>query len=110
MTYWSNLIMDFCVALGIVIGGALCGGIAALWAGQQPMATMDRLASQLKIWALVATLGGAMDTLRKFEAGVLERQITPIGKQFTYLVAAFVGAHLGYLVVHWMTGDGGAGR
>lgn len=102
--------MDFCVALGIVIGGALLGGIAALWTGQQPMATMERLAGQLKIWALVASLGGAMDTLRKFESGVLQRQITPIGKQFTFLVAAFIGAHLGYLLVHWLTADGGPAR
>ncbi len=110
MSYWVNLVLDFFVAFGMVLGGALFGGMAAIWTGQQPMATMDRLAGQLKIWALVATVGGAVDTLRKFESGVLTRQITPIGKQFMLLCAAFIGAHLGYLVVRWLTAEHGYGN
>lgn len=100
-----NIVMDFCIALGMVVGGALLGGIAAVFTHAAPMTTMVRLASQLKIWALVSTLGGTMDTLRAIESGVLERQLLPMGKQFAYLVAAFLGCQLGYILVRWLAGS-----
>ncbi|WDL98035.1 YtrH family sporulation protein [Alicyclobacillus sp. ALC3] len=103
--FFHNIVVDFCVALGMVVGGAVLGGIAAVFTHAAPMTTMVRLAGQLKIWALVSTLGGTMDTLRAIESGVLERQLVPMGKQFAYLVAAFLGCQLGYIVIRWMAGN-----
>lgn len=105
MSFTANLALDFFVSMGMVIGGALLGGIAAVTAHQPPLATMVRLADQLKIWAMVSTLGGTMDTLRVIETSVLGGRLLPLGKQFAYLVAAFFGCQLGFLLIRWLAGS-----
>jgi hypothetical protein len=104
-SFASNLIMDFFVALGMVVGGALLGGLAAvLTHSLSPLQTMVKLADQLKIWALVSTLGGTMDTLRVIESGVLKAQLYPVGRQFALLVSAFLGSQLGFQIIAWLAG------
>jgi hypothetical protein len=105
MTVVTNLTIDFFVAMGMVIGGALLGAFGAVFMHVPPMTTMVRLADQLKIWAMVSTLGGTMDTLRVIETGVFSRQPLAVGKQFSYLVAAFLGCQAGYLLVRWFAGS-----
>jgi hypothetical protein len=108
-SFASNLVMDFFVALGMVVGGALLGGLAAvLTHNLSPFQTMVRLADQLKIWALVSTLGGTMDTLRAIESGVLKAQLYPVGRQFALLVSAFLGSQLGFQIIAWLTGAAGS--
>jgi len=104
MTLYVHLLLDFFVSMGMVVGGSLLGGLVAVFGHTPPMTTMVRLADQLKIWALVSTLGGTMDTLRVIESGVLMRQLGPVARQFTYLVAAFLGCQLGYLLIRWIAG------
>ncbi|MBX6352569.1 MAG: YtrH family sporulation protein [Thermoflavifilum sp.] len=104
-SFASNLIIDFFVALGMVVGGALLGGVAAvLTHSLSPLQTMVKLADQLKIWALVATLGGTMDTLRVIETGVLKAQLYPVGRQFALLVSAFLGSQMGFQIIAWLAG------
>jgi hypothetical protein len=95
------MVIDFFVSMGMVIGGALLGGIAAAATHHPPMKMMVNLADQLKIWALVSALGGTMDTLRVIEAGVLDLKLGPMLKQFSYLSAAFVGCQVGFLIIRW---------
>lgn len=104
MSLGMHLLLDFSVSMGMVLGGSLLGGLIALFGHNPPLTTMVRLADQLKIWALVSTLGGTMDTLRAIESGVLLRQLGPVIRQFTYLVAAFLGCQLGYLLIRWLAG------
>lgn len=101
----SNLLLDFFVSMGMVIGGALLGGLAAALRHTPPMATMLNLADQLKVWALVATLGGTMDTLRVIETGVFGGQILPMTRQFAYLIAAFIGSQVGYWLIRSLVGS-----
>ncbi|OFW79091.1 MAG: sporulation protein [Alicyclobacillus sp. RIFOXYA1_FULL_53_8] len=101
----NNLVLDFFVSMGMVIGGALLGGLGAVLRHSPPMATMLNLADQLKVWALVSTLGGTMDTLRMIETGVLGGQVFPMAKQLAYLLAAFVGSQLGFWLIRSLAGS-----
>ncbi len=105
MSFMIHLVFDFFVAMGMVLGGSLLGGIAALLTHVRPAGAMLQLASQLKIWALVSTLGGTMDTLRAIETSVLGMNLTPIARQFMYLIAAFIGCQFGYIILRWLIGS-----
>lgn len=105
MGFINTVILDFFVALGIVLGGSIIGAIGALFAHNPPMTAMVRLAEQLKIWALVAALGGTMDTLKVFDTGVFGGQVYGALKQFFYLLAAFLGCNVGYYLIKWIVGD-----
>ncbi|GGI98883.1 sporulation membrane protein YtrH [Alicyclobacillus cellulosilyticus] len=107
MSFWANLTVYFFVAMGSVIGGAMVGGIAAVLVSLPPATMMVRLAEQLKLWALVSTLGGTMDTLHVIETGVLGRAWLPVGKQLMYIIAAFFGCQTGFILVTWLAGGEG---
>lgn len=106
MSFVSSLVVDFFVAMGIVLGGSLLGGVGASLMHAPPMAVMVNLSEQLKIWAMVSTLGGTMDTLKVIETGVLSRELAPVGRQITFLIAAFVGCEAGAFIVRWLAGEG----
>lgn len=99
----ANCLLDFFVSMGLVIGGSLLGGVAALLTHHDPNTTMSTLASDLKVWAIVAALGGSMDVLRVIDRGVFGLHPGPMVRQFIYLVAAFLGCHVGYMFIHWLT-------
>ncbi|WP_304458449.1 YtrH family sporulation protein [Alicyclobacillus sendaiensis] len=99
----ENCVLDFFVSMGLVIGGALFGGLAALLTHHDPQAAMNALASDLKVWAIVAALGGSMDVLRVIDRGVFGLHIGPMIRQLIYLFAAFLGCHVGYIVIQWLT-------
>ena len=102
----STVILDFFVALGIVLGGSIIGALGAVLTHRAPMTTMVYLADQLKIWALVAALGGTMDTLKVFDTGLFGgAQAVVVIKQFGYLVSAFLGCNVGYYLVKWIVGE-----
>lgn len=102
MTTLANLVIDFFVSFGMVLGGSLLGGLGALLVHSQPLATMLRLSDQLKIWAMVSALGGTMDTLRALETGLLKHDLYIVGKQMTYLIIAFLGCQVGALIIQWL--------
>jgi hypothetical protein len=102
MGFISNIILDFFIALGLVLGGSTVGALGALITHHPPMDTMLKLAEQLKIWALVAALGGSMDALKIIGDGVWYFKLDPVAKQFSYLVAAFLGCQVGYYLVKWI--------
>lgn len=100
--FFSTLILDFCVALGLVLGGSLVGAVGALFTHHPPMTTMVRLAEQLKIWALVAAVGGSVDALKVIGDSFFGWQLTSVFKQFAYLTSAFLGSQLGFLCIKWL--------
>ncbi|MCL6452207.1 MAG: YtrH family sporulation protein [Alicyclobacillus sp.] len=105
VSFAANLAIDFFVSMGMVIGGSLLGGLGALLFHTSPLSIMLRLSEQLKIWAMVSTLGGTMDTLKVLETGFLQRDLYPVGKQLTYLVVAFIGCQVGALLIRWLAAD-----
>lgn len=104
MTFWATIILDFFVAFGVVVGGSIMGGMGSLIGHHSvtPMKTIVELAEQLKIWALVAALGGTFDMLRSVETHILEGHLSLVAQQFLMLLSAFTGAHIGYLIISWL--------
>jgi Sporulation protein YtrH len=99
--FWTTTILDFFIALGVVLGGVLLGGIGAFITGEYPMERMLNLSEQLKIWAMVAALGGTFDTIREFEINILGGQINQAGQQLVFIVSSFFGAHTGTILIRW---------
>lgn len=92
------------IALGVVLGGSLAGSLAALFTGELPLRAMVKLASELKIWALVTALGGTFTAIRSLETGILERQPGTLARQLAFILAAFAGAHLGWYLLTTLGG------
>ncbi|GIO39360.1 hypothetical protein J41TS12_42210 [Paenibacillus antibioticophila] len=105
-TFLTKAIMDFFVAFGIVLGGALIGGIGAVVSLQPPTQTMLDIAGRIKIWALAAAVGGTIDPMRVIESNFFDGNISPAIKQILFLLSAFMGAHIGTELVRWMCGGG----
>ncbi|MHB1126736.1 MAG: YtrH family sporulation protein, partial [Bacillota bacterium] len=57
-SFGPRMFLVFFVALGVVLGAALVGSLAAVLVGEPPIRTMTRLAQEIKIWAIVAAIGG----------------------------------------------------
>jgi len=104
----AKMIMDFCVAFGVVFGASLLSGIAAVATLQAPAETMRWYAGQIKIWAIVAAIGGTIDPLRVIESNLLESQLSPVVQQILRILSAFMGAHIGVVLVQWIVGGGGS--
>jgi hypothetical protein len=104
--FMATIILDFFVAFGVILGGCFLGGLGAFVAGQPPMAVMSNLAEKLKIWAVVAAIGGTVDTLSLIERNFFDGYHGEIMKQIIYIFSAFLGAYLGTLLVKWLITGG----
>ncbi|MBA4541597.1 MULTISPECIES: YtrH family sporulation protein [Thermoactinomyces] len=100
--FWATTILDFLIALGVVLGGVILGGIGAFITDEYPMFRMVRLAEQLKIWAMVAAIGGTFDTIKNFEITIMGGQLNLAFQQLIFIISAFLGAHAGTLLVRWL--------
>ena len=100
-----SLLLTFCVALGVNLGGSLVGSLGAVLLHRPPLKTMVELSGELKVWAMVAALGGTFGVIRSFEAGVLGKQFLGLVKQLLIIGSAFCGAHLGYLLIKSLEGS-----
>ena len=94
-TFLSKAILDFFIAFGIVLGGAMIGGIGAVISLQPPTQTMLDISGKIKIWALAAAVGVTIDPMRVIESNFLDGNLSPAVKQILYLISAFMGAHMG---------------
>ncbi|GIP38254.1 sporulation membrane protein YtrH [Paenibacillus sp. J31TS4] len=100
--FLTKLSIDFFVAFGIVLGGSLLGGIGATIILQPPAIYMERIAGNIKIWAMVAAVGGTIDPLRVIEFNITEGYLSPAIKQILYFIGAFIGAQMGFHLVQWI--------
>ena len=101
---FNTLILNFFIAFGVVIGGALCGSLSTLITNHPPLHTMTELADKLKIWGLVAALGGTFTALKAIEVGFLDGHLESVIKQILLLLSAFLGSHFGYLLILYIAG------
>jgi len=104
--FLTKLILHYCIAFGVVVGASMLAGIAATMTLQPPSSTMKGIAENIKIWAIVASIGGTIDPIRAIETNFLEGQINPAIKQILWIVSAFLGAQAGVKLVQWIC-DGG---
>src|SRR5690625_7050854 len=70
--FFSSFIHCYFIAFGVIIGGAIIGSIGSFATGEAPLTAMNRIAKGLRIWAIVAAIGGTFDAIANFERGLLD--------------------------------------
>ncbi|MGG0719767.1 YtrH family sporulation protein [Robertmurraya massiliosenegalensis] len=103
--FFSLLIDSYFIALGVLLGGALIGGIGAFLSGKPLMTEIFRISSQIRIWAIVAAIGGTFDAVYSFERGLFDGDTKDIFKTFLLILAALGGAHTGSFLITLLTGE-----
>lgn len=101
-SFWYEWLTAYFLALGMVLGGALAGGLLALLAGTYPLTTLLALSDRLRIWAVAAALGGTITAFQNLEAGLLGGEMRLLGRQLLLLVAAFGGALTAHSLLTWI--------
>lgn len=91
--FLSKAGLDFFIAFGVVLGGSLIAGVGAVFMLMPPATVILDTAARLKIWAIVAAIGGSIDPVRVIESNISAGQISPAIQQVSFIVFAFLGAH-----------------
>lgn len=105
--FYTKAIFCFFIGFGIVIGGTLLAGMGSVFLMTPPKVKMIQVASHLKIWALVAAVGGTIDPIRVIEANFSEGHLSPVAMQIGYILFAFLGTHMATELIQWMCRSGG---
>ncbi len=85
------------------MGGSLIGGLASFLTGQPLLTQISRISDLIRIWAIIAAIGGTFDTVYSFERGFLEGETKDIFKQFMLILSAMGGAQTGAAIIKWFT-------
>ena len=102
--FFPRLLLIFFTALGVVLGAAIIGSLAAVLVGQPPLRTMTRLALEIKIWAIAAAMGGTFSAIEILGQGIMEGQFRILLKQLLFIIIAFAGAQVGYWLIQNLAG------
>ncbi len=97
--FYTNVTHIFFIAFGVVTGASIFAGIGAIVTDHPPLKTMLEIGGSIKIWALVAALGGTFSSFEIIDKGLFEGEFKSIIKQAIYVVSALVGANIGYSVI-----------
>jgi len=98
----SSLLTSFSISFGVVIGGTLFGSMSAFFIGESPYYALSRIAVSLKIWAIVAAIGGTFNTIENLQRGVLDGSTTHLVKQVVIIVSAMVGVKVALRCISWL--------
>lgn len=98
-TLFNNMVNNFLISFGVVIGASIFGGIGAVITNDPPLKAMLDIASSIKIWAVAVTLGGTFPSFAAIEKGLFEGEFKSIVKQAIYVLTALLGANMGYNVI-----------
>ncbi|NBD26085.1 YtrH family sporulation protein [Paenibacillus glycinis] len=101
-SFFTKATIDFFIAFGVVFGGSMLAGMGSVFVMAAPAAIMLDTASRLKIWALVAAVGGTIDPMRVIESNMMDGHLSPVVLQIGYILCAFLGAHMGTELVRWL--------
>ncbi|MCR6546075.1 YtrH family sporulation protein [Dehalobacterium formicoaceticum] len=102
--FYQKLLLIYFTALGVLVGASLIGSIAAVITRYPPIEILLRISREIKIWAIVAAIGGTFSTIEILQLGILEGEIRALIKQLFYIISAFAGAHTGYLIITHLVG------
>lgn len=94
--FLKTLVINFFIALGVVIGASLFAGLAAVISNQPPVRTMVNIADSLKIWAVAAALGGTFQSFEALDQGIFRGDVRSIARELIYVLAALAGANTGF--------------
>ncbi|SCX79142.1 YtrH family sporulation protein [Alkaliphilus peptidifermentans] len=106
LAFYQNILYNFFISLGVMIGGCLFGGIAATFNGHPPLKTMLDLCEKIKIWAIIVALGGTFPSFKVLEIGIFNGEIRGLVKQVIYILSALLGAHIGYRLIYYLESSG----
>jgi len=95
-SFINNLIYNFFISFGVILGASLMAGLGALINGHPPLKTMFTIAGSIKIWAIAVALGGTFSSFEIIEKGIFKGEIKSIIRQAVHVVIAVVGANVGY--------------
>lgn len=95
----TNLINNFLIAFGVIIGASVFAGIGAIITDHPPLKAMLDLAGSIKIWAMAVALGDTFSSFAAIEKGLFQGEIKSILKQAVYVLTAILGANTGYLFI-----------
>lgn len=105
-TFYHKAILVFFTALGIILGASLLGAFAAVLVRVPPISIMLKMANEIKIWAIVAAIGGTFSTFEIFEFGLFQGELKPVLKQLIYIFCALAGTQAGYYLLLILSGEG----
>jgi hypothetical protein len=105
--FFTKAAFSFLIAFGVVLGGAMLAGMGSMFLMTPPKNQMLQVANNLKIWALVAAVGGTIDPIRVIESHMSEGYLSPAMQQIGYIMFAYLGAHMGTELIQWMCRSGG---
>ncbi|HLS23289.1 MAG TPA: YtrH family sporulation protein [Pseudogracilibacillus sp.] len=103
--FFVTFIHCFFIAFGVMIGGAVIGSIGAFLTGGSPLHAIHRISQSLKIWAVVAAIGGTFDAIESFQKGFLDGATLDLLKQFMFILSAMMGVKTSLLLISWMTSE-----
>ncbi|WP_082235965.1 YtrH family sporulation protein [Halobacillus massiliensis] len=100
-----SMIQCFFIAFGVIMGGTLIGSIGSFLTGEAPFTSMHRIAKGLRIWAIVAAIGGTFDAISNFEKGIFEGSTFDLFKQIMIIVAAMGGVQTALFIFELLVGE-----
>ncbi len=98
----TSFIHCFFIAFGVIVGGAIIGSIGSFLTGEAPLTSINRIAKGLRIWAIVAAIGGTFDAIANFEKGVIDGSTIDIVKQVLLIISAMGGVKAGIVLIQWL--------
>jgi len=99
VAFEKKFVIIFFTAMGVMLGSSFIGSLAAVMVREPPFGTMLRLAGEIRIWAVVAAIGGTFSTIEILESGLLKGEMTAVIKQIFYIFSAMAGTHLGHMII-----------
>ena len=102
-----GLALAFFTALGVILGGALIGSLPGFLTPEPPFYRMQKLATDMKLWAVVVALGGTWPTLRAVDSGLFQGDVAALVRQGMTIAASLCGAQVGYWIIFTLTGGEG---
>jgi hypothetical protein len=101
-----RLLLSFFLAFGVVLGAVILSGITAILTLRPPEVLMTSVSDQIKIWAVVAAIGGTIDPFRTIESSLVLGERSVAIFQILNIACAFLGAQLSSNLIYWMITPG----
>ena len=104
--FFAAFIHCFFIAFGVIIGGSIIGSLGDFATGDGPLSSMVRIAHRLRIWAIVAAIGGTFDAIANVERGLFDGSPFDLLKQGLLILSAMGGVKVGITLIEWLTQRG----
>lgn len=103
--FFVTFIHCFFIASGVMLGGSFIGSIASFLTGGSPFHGLYRISQSLKIWAVVAAIGGTFDAIESFQKGFLDGATLDLVKQFMFILSAMMGVKASLILIQWLISE-----